>query len=382
MKGNAMSKWRFFLFSLFLIAIPVIAQDEACQALLDAVLSRTLLACGELADGDACYGNASVEVSANEGASLSFENAGDRAAIEDIASFELSAANSADESWGTVVLRQDTVTSVIFGAANFEPATGHFRASGESDCENTPPQILLFGAEESSTTINGVEISFSGIVLLSLDADGMLNVYLLGGMAEITAVDGTVSLETDTMTSLVLGEDGLAAETPSDASEYEGEALNPYFSLYSFSGGEDYPLPIPPASTIIPRSGRWQLMRFSGYQYNACPGATMGSPEGRVDQEPDPEIIVDFDFSEGFSIQTFVEQQTGFPPPEAVYINPIPNLYKAFDYSETPPIEFWLTVVSDSNIVSTTIYYVDQDREVGSCGVISFNYWEWIGESE
>lgn len=374
-----MLKLLYFALLALLIVVPVMAQDAACETLLNAALSRTLLACAELEDGEICYGNPSVTAVANAGASLNFTNMGDRAAIDDVASLSLSAADSGEETWGTVVLRQGAVTKVIFGGAIFDPATGRFTASGEADCGNTPPQIMLFSSDESSVSINGVGITFKGIMLLTLDADGTLRVRLLGGTAGVTAADETVTLENGTMTGILLDEDGLAAETPSDALEYVREDVNPYFSLYTFMGEEDYPLPVPAAGEILPGSGRWQLMLTSTYQYTACLVETLGAPENRINQTPSQETIVEFDFSEGISIQIFLEQQIGSTPPDAVYINPIPNLYKAFAYRRIPPIEFWLTVVSETEIVTATIYYVDEDREPGSCGIISFNYWERIG---
>lgn len=368
-------------FLVLLFAGTTLAQDATCETMLETALSMPASVCPEVADGELCLANEHVEAVPRDGATVNFSAPGDTAAIDAVASLTLSPADLADMTWGMVVYHQGAVTMVLVGGATYDVETATFTPTEASTCAEAAPQIVLFAEEETTFTLNGMDITFDGTVHITLTEDGELRVHTLRGTAEVV-VDGDGVPVEEAMTVVVALDDTGMAGTPGEAEAYDGEDVTAFIASFPYSSsGEVFPPPV--TADVTPNNGLWQVVRTSVYQYTPCPGATLGPPSRRINAVPTQEITATFDFSGGVSIPSWVSQQTGNEAPEAEYTNPAPGLYQAAVIGEDdPPIEFWLAIESPTNITTATIYYVDQDRTPGSCGIISFNYWEWQGEGE
>jgi hypothetical protein len=371
----------WFVLILLLFAVPALAQDETCDMTIDAALALPASVCDDVPDGEMCLANVYVEAVPRDGASLRFNDPGDTAAIEDVASLTLSPADASDLTWGMVVFHQDGVTMVLVGGATYDVETAVFTPTEESDCADASPQILLLADDEAIITINGMEINFSGTVHITLTEDGELRVHTVSGMA-VVMVDTEMAIVEEAMEVIIpLDEAGMVG-APSEAEAYMGEDVTDFVAAFPYSSsGEAFPMPA--TSDIAPNNGLWRVELTSVYQYTPCPGETLGPPSERINRVPSRDTSAVFDFSDGVSIPSWVLQQTGNEPPEAEYTNPAPGLLKAAVIgADDPPVEFWLAIESETRITTATIYYVDQDRTPGSCGIISFNYWEWQGDGE
>ncbi len=369
------------LLLLLLFAGTTLAQDATCETMVETALSMPASVCREVADGEMCLANVQVEAVPRAGATVNFIAPGDTAAIDAVAALTLSPADPADMTWGMVVLRQGAVTLVLVGGATYDVETATFTPTEASTCAEAAPQIVLFAEEETTFTLNGMDITFDGTVHITLTEDGELRVHTLRGTAEVVVDGAGVPVEETMTVSVPLDEAGMAG-TPGEAEAYEGEDVTAFVASFPYSSsGEVFP---PPATTdATPNNGLWQVVHTSVYQYTPCPGGTLGPPSRRINVAPSQEITATFDFSGGVSIPSWVSQQTGGEAPEAEYSNPAPGLYQAAVIGEDdPPVEFWLAVESATRITTATIYYVDQNRAPGSCGIISFNYWEWQDEGE
>jgi hypothetical protein len=121
-----MTKMIFLLAALLLLAVPgLMAQPEACPALVQAAYAAAALECADVPPGMACYGNAPLEVSALD--SGSFRRPGDRiGGVQRLASGSMQTDAGA---WGVAVLNvpanypDQTITMIVLGGVIVENAS-------------------------------------------------------------------------------------------------------------------------------------------------------------------------------------------------------------------------------------------------------------------
>lgn len=363
---------------IFLMALPVAAQgDEACEELVETALVSMAEHCTTFGNG-VCVGFETVEVTSDEGVEITLSAPGDVAELMDIATLTLSPPDVSSGTWGIVVIHSEEyhMNMALFGGVTFQ-APGILTPNGESDCEDVFAGAVLSAEEETTVTLNSVHITFAGTVIVIPQPDGELIITAYLDDVLVATDEGEVELEEGTSTEVVLDEDGLPAEAPTDPTETDTTIYDDLTGSVARGAGPEE-IPYPEASGAVPPSGSWEMVRYSTYQYTACIGP-LGDPARRIDQVPEP-TFVSFDFSGGFSIPSFVEQQTGTPLSEGlIYDEPAAGVFHATDNRTSPPVEFTIYIVSETELVTSTIYYIEEPGGT-HCGVINFNYWEYRGE--
>jgi hypothetical protein len=232
--------------------------------------------------------------------------------------------------------------------------------------------VLIYSAGEAPASIvmNGVTLEVvTGIAHLATGEEGDLTVTVLEGSADVTASDETITLGIDETTTVTLDEAGIADGTPTESTITEVETLGVPEEIFDgFSepvgaGRENFLTFAPPSGVIIPTAGTWYLESMYASPVPVCPNG--GFIEGSERQPPPAPQTVEFDFSDGVSLESYVEQLTGSIPP-AIYDNPAPNVYTALGENE---IEVTLYVMSETEMVFTTEHWqVD-------CRLQTVNWW-------
>jgi hypothetical protein len=96
--------------ALFVPPVVVAAQDE-CKTIVQTALEMTAENCSELGNGQACYGNVTIDADARPGVTaFQFEAAGDLANLVDIASMRLSSQVSETGEWGVSMMQVEAIT--------------------------------------------------------------------------------------------------------------------------------------------------------------------------------------------------------------------------------------------------------------------------------
>lgn len=127
-----MFRLRFILYILFafLIAIPIVAQNDTCSTLVQSALKIVDSSCNETGRNQVCYGNITLSATVTDDApTFNFETPGDLADIIHIESLQLSVLHTPDE-WGVALMKiqanlPDTtpgqsVTMLLFGDVYIE----------------------------------------------------------------------------------------------------------------------------------------------------------------------------------------------------------------------------------------------------------------------
>lgn len=119
----------FMMVGLFTVGV-AIAQDKDCPGLVDQALAVVGNACEGLGRNQVCYGNVKTEAQGQNGEALTFNVAGDKVSVSDVASLTTFPLNPDDKTWGIAVMAlqanlPDTlpgqnVTFVVFGNVGLE----------------------------------------------------------------------------------------------------------------------------------------------------------------------------------------------------------------------------------------------------------------------
>lgn len=224
-----------------LLSLPVYAQDEdsdnTCPTIVNSAITTASGACADTGRNEACYGNLRLQAQPHADApALTFEQAGDKANLSDIASLETSAMNTETGEWGVALLRLQAnlpgtipgqnVTFLLFGDAEVvnaadsdseytAPMQAFLFRSGINDaqCEQAPDSGMLIqtpeGEAEVSLNVNGVDVSLgSTMVVQNVNPDAM-NGDMMGG--DSTESDDRMSESSD---AGAMGDDGTGQQTP------------------------------------------------------------------------------------------------------------------------------------------------------------------------
>ncbi len=154
------------------------AAQEDCPSIVKAALDTVDSACTQTSRNEVCYGNITLNATAQAGVSdLVFNKTGDRASVADIQTLKLSSMSLTDNSWGVALMKlqanlPDTlpgqnVTFLLFGDVQIENAV-----------TDTSPVALV-----TSSAVNvRSRPSTSGSVMTSLKANAL--VYATGRLAD------------------------------------------------------------------------------------------------------------------------------------------------------------------------------------------------------
>src|SRR5690606_35393460 len=105
----------------------VLAQTEACPAIVQAAVASTLLECASLEAGQVCYGNAAVTVETSDDSS--FRRRGDTVSVTSLQSLTSGPMNLDEGEWGMALLRvqantpAEVLTYIVVGDVHLENAS-------------------------------------------------------------------------------------------------------------------------------------------------------------------------------------------------------------------------------------------------------------------
>lgn len=375
----------FFLavFLLLMVCSSALAQETgSCDVAIESAYATAVAACPNLEPNQACYGNPLVEAELSDPA-LAFAAPGDVVDISAIESLALSPEDPTAGTGGIVYLRlsdEDTgadIYAVLYGNITLLPEEeGGFTVETPEppeDCTPVASGLLLYSSGDTPArlVLNGVALELlAGTAYVTSAEDGALTINLLEGSAEITSNDEAVSLEAGESTTITLDEAGIADSVPSEAEALVEIALGvpeellDSLAAYSEGGTDNFMTFTPPDTVIVPTAGTWYVESIYVSPVPVCPNG--GFIQGIERQPPPTPQTAEFDFSDGVSLESFVEQLTGSVPP-ATFDNPAPNVYTALDSAND--IEVALYIMSETEMVFTTIH-----SQVG-CREQSVNWW-------
>lgn len=336
-----------------LAAVPTLAQEETCTPYIGQVLVNVNRVCQTMAIDQVCLVNPEVTGSA------ALSEPGAVISLNDVDTLTLAPLDPAAATWGVIVVRTETYTVVVFGGAVYTPADGSFTVDDTSACAAVTPQMIIQAVAPTTVPINGVEIDISGTMAVQIDGEDVTAL-------PVVAASGSID------------EDSAGAEPLAADEAAAGGDEMAWVTMFAAPFVSDIPYPVTPSSPIVPDSGEWALTQYTTDFYTDC----QNSGESEQILPMDPVWLATFDFSGGVSIPAFVEQQTGRPLPAEVmdnadFIEPAPNVYRVIDRQTSPPIEFSLYIVSPTEIVTSTFYWVELSPIL--CGVLTFNFWEYQG---
>lgn len=347
------------------------AQSETCGPPVFSPEAST--ACAGIGPDQACYGSPEVLAVFSDAAQV-FETPGDIVDLSAVESLALSAPIGA-ETPALAYLRlagEDgaDVYLVLYGEVAFVPDdSGGYRiesGASDSDCIAPAGGLLVYSTGAASLTLNGVVLDFgAGMIHLATSGNG-LAITVVDGSVEAASGESSVTLGADQTATVPPDEDGVPSE-PSEPAE--ADALSGFGDLFaalsplSASTHGNFLSFSAPTAEIVPTAGLWDLESYYISPVPVCPDG--GYVEGAERQPPQSPRAVEFDFSDGVSLESFVQQLTGAVP-AARYDHPAPNLYTALSPTN---IEVSLYVMSATEMIFITVY-----SQV-NCSVQTVNWW-------
>jgi hypothetical protein len=223
--------WLVSLITLLLGATSAQAQGGRCPQIVARALELVSEACADTNRNQVCYGHIDLTAVPQPTAiSFTFQQIGDIARVNDLASLTLKPMNEEAGTWGVALMRlqaniPDTlpgqnVTFVLFGDASIlpvqsssgSPMQAFFLRTGIGDapCAEAPSSGLLVqtpeGVGKVVFNINGVDISMSSTILFRSMTGEEMTVSALEGAAVIN-IDGTLyPVVAGTWTRMSLGQ--------------------------------------------------------------------------------------------------------------------------------------------------------------------------------
>ncbi len=239
------------------------AQDATCGALVQQAMREVETVCGATGRNQACYGYIALEATPREGVTgFSFRQEGDLANVADLASVQLSPLDSANNTWGVLMMKLQAslpetlpgqnVTFLLFGDVEIrnavdlqsqptlQPMQAFYFQTGitETGCTAAPADGILIqtpnGAGKVNLRANGVDVQLGSTAFVFAQPQGTLKINLLEGAGVVRADGKTVVVPS-----------GAAVEIPLDDNlEPSGEPGDPY--PYDLDSLENLPIGVLP----------------------------------------------------------------------------------------------------------------------------------------
>lgn len=178
--------------------VPTADPLEVCAVSVQSALERLAARCGFLDAGEACLGNAPVEVGWR-GDPQHLELAGDRVPIDVIQYINTTSFSMDTMGWGTLILQlPDRLMVVTAGVrlSEFDANLDNLVFSSNpvvSACPTLPPSGMLVDTEQPTRfTINGASVDMVGTAFFQVDAAAGLKVVVLRGTMGFSDIGRTV----------------------------------------------------------------------------------------------------------------------------------------------------------------------------------------------
>lgn len=220
-----------------------------CDALIERAMENVGTICDALDINQACYGNRVVEVSFREGASETFQQAGDIVLLSSLQRLRTAALDPGSDQWGIVLLRAQAslagtlpgqaVTIILFGDTELGNPSPEMigltlrTGVGSVACQGEPPPAMLIQSptgERVTLTINGAEISVASTIHIRAVPQGEMTVATIEGRAEVTAFGETRVVVGGEQTSLpIAGTDMQVSGAPSEPVPFDIQTVDNAF---------------------------------------------------------------------------------------------------------------------------------------------------------
>lgn len=240
----------FFLVTCLWVGSGLAQESASCPAIVSDALAVVDSLCGETGRNQACYGNFTLMVEAQEGVdNLTFDTPGDMVNVADIQSLRLTGMDEALPEWGVALMKlqanlPDTlpgqnVTMLLIGdidlrnapAEGYSPMQAFYFSSGmgDSQCAEAPESGILIqtpkGQGQIAFRVNNVDIALGSTAFLQAAAGDALYVNLLEGQATVTAFDEAQTVLAREMLSVPLDANLDASGPPTAPSPYTEENI-------------------------------------------------------------------------------------------------------------------------------------------------------------
>lgn len=258
---------------LFGFVSVVMAQDEACPALVEQALASAGELCSQLGRNSVCYGNDNVRaLDANQTPLEDFLNVGDQVRVDKVGQLSTAGMNLEDNEWGVALLAlqanlPDTlpgqnVIFVVFGDASLTaeqaeedvfaaPMQAFSLSTGVGDplCKEAPNDGVLIQSPTGATVnflVNGIEVEIGSTALLDIRQDEKLWVSNLEGHVAVTSAgvrqDVEVGYKVLTMPGEAPGgyEPYKYTDVAAVPTSLLPEPVEPPFTLSGAAGGADW----------------------------------------------------------------------------------------------------------------------------------------------
>jgi hypothetical protein len=333
-------------FGLLVTGISTMAlQPLTCDEVAIEAITAANEACLALEENQVCYGHPEVLAELSDPL-VTFEEVGDRVPSDTVITLSTSPYNAETNTWGIAYVRVvnadgTEILIMLFGGATLVNDADGLRVEivEDTSCVGTPSGIIVSASDVTEITVNGETFPVTQVPTALTVNVGELEALILGGEGSELPDDGSLeNLPSSVVESftLVLGSDASAIQTFESTS----------------------------SATLTPTTGTWYNESSSATLISACAGEFTGSPR----RPPAESWTAEFDFSDGISVEAFIMQLMGRVPP-AEFANPAPNIYTAQAEIGGEPAELTLTVVSETEMVYSLVFY--QVR----CRVQAIDWW-------
>jgi len=254
--GGRMLKLRWMIISgvLMLLSMTTLAQGT-CTDLVTRALEKVGNSCTDPISNTICYGNGLIFAQAQPGVSLLFEDSGDTASIEDIASLTHSPLDEAAQIWGVSLmslranlpdsLPGQVVQIIVFGnveVADIQQSAFRFTTGvGTSTCAEAPESGIMVrtpeGVAEVSLTINEIDITMGSTAFIEANLEDGMTVSMLDGSALVTAQGTTFPVSFSQQLNVPLMQDEeqnlIPAGPPSPPQTWDAVKISRAFNVYN-----------------------------------------------------------------------------------------------------------------------------------------------------
>jgi len=238
---KTLKKLLFFL-TMMLLLLPtiILAQtNNTCPDIVNNAIQAADQLCEGLGRNTICYGNFKLDATPQDGVSdWTFEQVGDIANVNDLATLHLTGMNEANGEWGVAVMAlqanlPDTlpgqnVIFILFGDVTVENTTtqqqvddGEFSPMqafylttgiGDAGCSEAPESGMLVqtpkGVGEVTFNVNGVDVAMGSTVFFQANTRQHLTATTVEGAAVFTIDGESFPILAGTRLGIERGEDG------------------------------------------------------------------------------------------------------------------------------------------------------------------------------
>ncbi len=230
----------FIIATLLLLPAIILAQtNHTCPDIVNSAIQAADQLCEGLGRNTICYGNFKLNATPQDGVSdWTFEQVGDMADVNDLATLQLTGMNEENGEWGVAVmalqanlpntLPGQNVTFILFGDITLENATtqeqvenGEFSPMqafylttgiGDAGCSEAPESGMLVqtpqGVGEVTFNVNGVDVAMGSTVFFQANTPQHLTATTVEGAAVFTVDGESFPILAGTRFGIERGEDG------------------------------------------------------------------------------------------------------------------------------------------------------------------------------